>query len=132
MTPRRDLRASDADRDGTVAALRSHAAEGRLELAELEERLEAAFAARTHAELAALTSDLPRRESRHPGPRPSELRPYLAVMALLIAIWAVTGAGYFWPLWPMLGWGVPLAMGRRGSASGWRRHELAHLRSGSR
>ncbi len=131
MTPPLDLRASDADRDGTVFALRSHAAEGRLELAELEERLEAAFAARTHGELAALTSDLPRRESRpRPGPRAPELRPYLAVMALLIAIWVVTGAGYFWPLWPMLGWGVPLIR-RRGGGLGSRRHELAHLRPGS-
>ena len=31
---------------------------------------------------------------------------YLAVNALLVAIWAVTAAEYFWPIWPMLGWGV--------------------------
>ena len=52
-------------------------------------------------------------------------------MALLIAIWAVTGAGYFWPVWPMLGWGVPLMLGMRGCSVGSRRHELAHLRPGS-
>jgi hypothetical protein len=25
------------------------------------------------------------------------------VTALLIVVWAATGAGYFWPIWPMLG-----------------------------
>jgi len=130
MTPPLELRASDADRDRTVSTLRGHAAEGRLDLAELEERLEAALAARTQAELAALTSDLPWRERRQGGPRAPELRRYLAVMALLVAIWVVTGAGYFWPVWPMLGWGLALAMSRPGGALGCRRHELAHLRPG--
>ena len=27
---------------------------------------------------------------------------------MLIVIWATTGAGYFWPIWPILGWGVGL------------------------
>lgn len=31
---------------------------------------------------------------------------YLAVNALLVVVWAVTTAGYFWPVWPMLGWGL--------------------------
>ncbi len=33
---------------------------------------------------------------------------YVIVNALLIGIWYVTsGAGsYFWPIWPILGWGV--------------------------
>ena len=25
----------------------------------------------------------------------------LAIAVLLVAIWAVTGAGYFWPMWPL-------------------------------
>ncbi|MBA3437053.1 MAG: XRE family transcriptional regulator, partial [Thermoleophilaceae bacterium] len=33
-------------------------------------------------------------------------------MALLVAIWALTGEGYFWPVWPALGWGIGL-MGPR-------------------
>ena len=38
------------------------------------------------------------------------LNTYLLVNALLIAIWAVTDAGgYFWPIWPILGWGIGLA-----------------------
>jgi hypothetical protein len=35
-----------------------------------------------------------------------ELRTYLATSVLLVAIWALTGAGYFWPVWPILGWGI--------------------------
>jgi hypothetical protein len=27
-------------------------------------------------------------------------------MVLLVLIWAVTGAAYFWPIWPILGWGI--------------------------
>jgi len=34
---------------------------------------------------------------------------YGAVNLLLIAIWAITGAGYFWPIWPILGWGIGIA-----------------------
>jgi hypothetical protein len=32
-------------------------------------------------------------------------------MALLVAIWAMTGADYFWPMWPALGWGIALMTG---------------------
>lgn len=53
------LRASDADREQTAAVLRQAAAEGRLDMAELEQRLERAFAAKTYADLVPLTADLP-------------------------------------------------------------------------
>ena len=35
---------------------------------------------------------------------------YLVVNALLVVIWAFTGAGYFWPIWPMAGWGIGLVL----------------------
>jgi hypothetical protein len=35
---------------------------------------------------------------------------YVAVNVLLIAIWAITGGRYFWPIWPILGWGVAVAI----------------------
>ena len=54
-----DLRASDADRERTVAALRHHAAAGRLTIDELDERSERAYAATTLRELGALQADLP-------------------------------------------------------------------------
>jgi len=36
---------------------------------------------------------------------------YVLVNSLLVVIWAVTNEGtYFWPMWPLLGWGIGLAM----------------------
>ncbi|WP_225831778.1 DUF1707 domain-containing protein [Streptomyces sp. NK08204] len=54
-----DLRASDADRERVAEILRDALAEGRLDMEEFEERLEAAYTARTYADLAPLTRDLP-------------------------------------------------------------------------
>ncbi len=36
------------------------------------------------------------------------LTPPAALEALLVVIWAITGAGYFWPMWPALGFGMAL------------------------
>ena len=33
---------------------------------------------------------------------------YVVINAFLIGVWAVTGAGYFWPGWVLAGWGVGL------------------------
>lgn len=55
----RDLRASDADREGVVDVLTTAAAEGRLCTEEHDERIKAAYAARTLGELADLLHDLP-------------------------------------------------------------------------
>src|SRR3954469_25765706 len=54
-----DVRASDAERDAAIDRLRDAAAEGRLTLEELTDRIEAAFAAVMRSDLTALTSDLP-------------------------------------------------------------------------
>lgn len=53
------LRASDAERAAVTDALRTHCAEGRLEVEELEHRLARALGSRTVAELDALLNDLP-------------------------------------------------------------------------
>lgn len=53
------VRASDAERDEAAEVLRVAFAEGRLTRAELDERLAAAYAARTRADLLGLTGDLP-------------------------------------------------------------------------
>lgn len=34
---------------------------------------------------------------------------YVIVNAILVTIWALSGAGYFWPVWPLLGWGIAVA-----------------------
>jgi len=53
--------ASEAEREACAARLRHAAAEGRLDLTELDERLEITYSARTRRDLAQLTADLPRR-----------------------------------------------------------------------
>jgi Domain of unknown function (DUF1707) len=55
----RVMRASDADRDRAAEVLREAAAEGRLSMDELNERLDLIYAAKTYAELAPVTADLP-------------------------------------------------------------------------
>ena len=34
---------------------------------------------------------------------------YLSVNVMLVGIWAATGAGFFWPVFPILGWGIGVA-----------------------
>ncbi|EMF29201.1 DUF1707 SHOCT-like domain-containing protein [Streptomyces pseudogriseolus] len=57
--PAPDLRASDADREQVAEVLREALAEGRLDMEEFQERLDAVYRARTYGELAPLTRDLP-------------------------------------------------------------------------
>jgi Domain of unknown function (DUF1707) len=68
------LRASDAERERTVAHLRRHAADGRLTVEELDERCARALSAKTVAELAELLADLP-----PPAPPPVPSPPAPAV-----------------------------------------------------
>jgi hypothetical protein len=72
------LRASDADRERTVAALRDHAAEGRLTLEEFTDRMSRAYLARTNDELEQLVRDLP----ATPAPAVSRRRPTRFVLSL--------------------------------------------------
>jgi hypothetical protein len=53
------IRASDADRERTIALLREHAVEGRLTLEEFTDRMSSATLARTSDELEVLARDLP-------------------------------------------------------------------------
>lgn len=123
------LRISDQDREQAADAIRAHFAAGRLDSDELEERVQAAYAARTQGELDALTADLPalpasREQARAMvAARRGELRrralqeaggsftPFL----VCTLIWAAAGAsGFFWPVFLMIG---PVAMiGRVGWA----------------
>ena len=114
-SPEPTLRASDAEREHHAELLREHAAQGRLTVDELDERLDRVYAARTLGDLAPVVADLPDLPAPSAPERPARrrsLRPevvaYLAVNLMLIVIWAATGAGYFWPIWPLLGWGIGL------------------------
>jgi Domain of unknown function (DUF1707)/2TM domain len=124
---RASLRASDADRERVAEALRQHHVDGRLDAEELTQRLDRAYAAKTFGELDAITTDLPPIQAparagaplrpRPPDPGRARARAtfqrhllwYLCINGLLVVIWALTGLGYFWPVWPILGWGIGLA-----------------------
>jgi len=112
-------RASDADRERALRALRRHYAAGRLDAAELEERVDQAARARYRAELRALFTDLPggvRAETAKSAAARVDramLRAhagaYATVNGALVGIWALTGAGDFWPAWTIAPWGAALA-----------------------
>lgn len=55
----RSIRASDGDRERVVEILRDQTGQGRLTLDEFEERMSAAYAAKTWDDLRPLTRDLP-------------------------------------------------------------------------
>jgi hypothetical protein len=113
VEPRRDpaLRASDSDREEIVTELRHHGAAGRLDVDELEQRVGAAYSARTNGELARLLEDLPRRRVvPAPARHGDDWRAFMLVNVLLVAIWAASGAGYFWPAWVMAWWGFALVI----------------------
>jgi hypothetical protein len=126
----RSLRAGDDDRRRVADLLQAHYVAGRLTQSELEGRLQEAVEAKTLADLDALLNDLPdlgRPADDEPAPTSRAERAeaavgcgeqsfrrhaisYLLVIGMLVAIWALTSpGGYFWPVWPMLGWGVGLA-----------------------
>jgi class 3 adenylate cyclase len=125
------LRASDGDRERVVELLRRHYSAGRLSADDLDERVEAAYGARTDSDLEALTADLPSGRGPAAPRRRSGLETsvrihatvYLVVNVMFVAIWAVSGGGYFWPIWPILGWGIGLGchaaplLANRGSRS---------------
>ncbi|MFG1792255.1 DUF1707 domain-containing protein [Nocardia sp. NPDC049149] len=110
-----NLRASDADREKIVEQLRHAMNEGRLSLHEYDERLQHAYAAKTYGELTPVVADLPQRRT---GPTKISKRipqwvvimwiPWVFVNMLCLLIWAATGAGYFWPFWVEVPWGMAL------------------------
>jgi hypothetical protein len=65
---RRQLRVSDADREQAAEVLRQAAGDGRITFEELDQRLEAAYAARTYGDLTEVTADLPAPGQPPPGP----------------------------------------------------------------
>ena len=92
-----NMRAATADRERTVDVLKAAFAEGRLTQDEFEERAGQAFSARTYAELAEITADLPVGSlgimvPQLPGyqrPPPSRPMNRMAVASLVIALMPV-------------------------------------------
>jgi hypothetical protein len=58
---------------------------------------------------------------------------YLVVNASLVVVWLAIGAGFFWPIFPMLGWGIGLVFHawdvywRKPISEEQIRHEMEHM-----
>ena len=118
-----DLRASDAERERAAQDIREHFAAGRLTDDELDDRVQAAYAARTEGELRTLLSDLPKLPAS-PAQQKAELaqrRRHLqrrmlqeagggsSAFVICTAIWLASGAsGFFWPIFVALAVVIPL------------------------
>lgn len=106
-------RVSDLDRELAARRLRDAAGAGVLGVTELEWRLDRVLSAATRGQLEAVLLDLPapRTVRRSPLRRwlGSHVAAYAIVNAGLTAIWAAAGFGYFWPVWPMIGWGIVIS-----------------------
>jgi hypothetical protein len=70
------MRVSDEDRHKVADILREAAAEGRIDIEELDERLDSTYAAKTYGDLVPITADLPvPRTAASAAPRPQPARP---------------------------------------------------------
>lgn len=146
--PEPHLRAADADRAAVATQLGDQMSAGRLTVAEYDERLARAYAARTYGELEALTADLPQpapqpvaaRTAHVPGhgasacgwsggpSREAAWRNWAVVAVIVLTVWTATAIGstdlpYFWPIWVIGPWGAvllaqTLGRGRRDDARG--------------
>ena len=138
MARRTTLRASDADREQIAERLRKATGEGRLLAEELEERLEATFAARTYGELDVVVADLPgvtvrrRERARSPVLTPVHVVALFllapVILSLMLAV-AVIVATLFsaWGLLLIVGWFV-FGHGRRHYGGSYRRSLYAASR----
>jgi hypothetical protein len=115
------VRVGDRDRETTADLLSQALAQGYFELTEYETRVQAAFAARSAEELRRVVADLPVEHLKRSDPRRIAARKkaarasvrfhlagYAAMVAIVLTVWLAialtTGAaGYFWPIWPILG-----------------------------
>jgi hypothetical protein len=90
MHPARRIRASDAEREATVALLQTAASEGRLTLDEFSQRSHLAYAATSRDQLAGLVADLPPARWTPPPrpPQPSPI-PLLAMILGIVGIFAI-------------------------------------------
>jgi uncharacterized protein involved in exopolysaccharide biosynthesis len=80
------MRASDDDRQRTVAELERHTGAGRLTLDEFAERARVAHSAQTLAELAAVVRDLPAAAHAAENPPGRELYIILAIAAIALVL----------------------------------------------
>ncbi|MEV0341567.1 DUF1707 domain-containing protein [Nocardia sp. NPDC050713] len=117
-------RASDAERDQVVRLLGRHMADGRLDLAEYDQRVARVYGTTTRDDLQLVLADLPKltkESAAQPKSRPRipvwqriEGGSWLGVSILVLVIWAAISIGvgeftYPWPVWVIGPWGAVLA-----------------------
>jgi hypothetical protein len=111
-------RASDGERERALVALHRSYAAGRLDAVELEERVARVTRATYRHELRALLADLPRDVGARAAGAVVAVdraalrwhgRAFFLVAVALVATWALTGAGAFWPAWVVVPWGAVVA-----------------------
>jgi Domain of unknown function (DUF1707) len=134
---RPELRAGDGDRARVAERLRRAHDEGRLDLDEFDERVTAAWAARTYGDLEALTVDLPpehtpavRAAAPHGGSQVQSRGPdrgavsaWAGASLVNVLIWgivsvAAVGPVYPWWIWIAGPWGVLLLVQWIGTRNG--------------
>ncbi|APB00511.1 hypothetical protein NS506_06475 [Nocardia seriolae] len=116
-------RASDTERAATADLLSRHLSDGRLDLAEYNDRLTQVYATATREDLALVLQDLPKlpksatsqavSRTRFPLWQQIEGSAWLGVSLLCLFIWAAisVAAGEFtypWPIWLIGPWGAVL------------------------
>lgn len=122
-----EMRAADQDRERVVRQLSEHLATGRLTMPEFDERVSAAYEAKTYGALDQLLRDLPREELARPAAAAVAATPrrkrntgvwasWLGTTVIVLFIYLMTSigsgeAGYFWPMWVIGPWGLLLAIG---------------------
>ena len=123
-----DLRSSERDRDAVLRALGEAYAEGRLDRDEHDERADRVQRSRTLGELPAVVADLLPRADLARRPAPGAAAPAADLLAeaerrydrerrqavwsafsaslVCLVVWLVTGYGFFWPAFVILGTGL--------------------------
>ena len=134
-------RASDPEREEFAKIVREATAEGRLSLAEGDERLAQIYAAKFRDELRPLVADLPAGQVATPTQgRPPEGWPVRAqdwrpprglfirhaavvtvISVVLVGLWALSGTHFFWPAIPLFFLALGLARHARWAGRGWDR-----------
>ena len=135
--------ATDERMDAAFRSLRLRFVEGRITLSEFEEEVGKVYSARVRHEpqdriprypfgmgVPVRTIQSASSLRLQAAVAPAQVRVYLLVMAMLIGIWAATGMGYFWPIWPMMGWGIGLAGKALGVRGGCNSRRTARVQDG--
>jgi hypothetical protein len=101
------LRLSDAERERALGSLKAHYAEGRLSTDELEGRVESIYRSDTRGQVVTQFLDLPLRGARafivgrvrslQRAVMRMHVLTFVTINASLVAIWALSGEGAFWP-----------------------------------